>query len=106
MPFKNFPKFQEGIHFITTKTFKNYSYFKDEKCCLILVEELDFYRKKLGFKILGYTIMPDHLHCLIWWDIEKYPELTINYIIQRIKSHSAKKILEYLNIYLAGRRHP
>ncbi|PKL72729.1 hypothetical protein CVV26_00490 [Candidatus Kuenenbacteria bacterium HGW-Kuenenbacteria-1] len=104
MQFKNFPKFQEGIHFITTKTFRNYPYFKDEKNCLILLEELNFYRKKLDFKILGYVIMSDHLHFLIWWDIEKYPELTISKIMQGIKGHSAIKIRDYINI--TGRLEP
>jgi len=70
---KNLPKFNQEsyIHYITTKTFKNYPFFKNEKCCLILLENLDFYREKLGFKILGYMIMSDHFHYLIFWDAEK-----------------------------------
>lgn len=95
--FKNLPKFndQRYIHYITTKTFENHKYFKNEKCCLILLEELDFYRKKLGFKVLGYVIMPDHPHCLIWWDAEKYPELTISKIMQGIKGSAARRIIDY-----------
>lgn len=101
--FKNFPKFndQSYIHYITTKTFENFQYFKDEKRCLILLKELDFYRKKLDFKVLGYVIMPDHLHCLIWWDVERYPELTISKIMRGVKSFSAKRMLEYF-----GKRNP
>jgi len=38
---------------------------------LILLEDLDFYREKLGFKILGYVIMSDHFHYLIFWNVEK-----------------------------------
>jgi len=96
--YKNLPKFNDSnyVHFITTKTYENRCYFKDEKCCLILLEELDFYRKKLGFKILGYVIMPDHLHCLIFWEVDENPKLTISKIIQSFKSHSAKEILYYL----------
>jgi putative transposase len=103
--FRNLPKFndQSCVHYITTKTFENFKYFENEKYCLILLGELDFYRQKLGFKILGYVIMPDHLHCLIWWDVERYPELTISKIMQEIKSHSAKEILYCLK---TGRRKP
>lgn len=102
---KNLPKFNDinYVHFITAKTFQNEPYFKNEKCCLILLEELNFYREKLGFKILGYVIMPDHLHCLIFWEVDEYPKLTISRIMQSVKSHSAKEILYYLQ---AGRRKP
>jgi putative transposase len=97
--FGKLPKFndQDCVHFVTTKTFKNYPYFKDERCCSILLENLDFHRKKQGFKILGYTIMPDHLHCLIFWDIKEYPKLTISKAMMGIKGYSAKSIIEYLS---------
>jgi len=103
--FRSLPKFNEQnyIHFITTKTFHKYPYFGDSRCCLILLEELDFYRKHLGFKVLGYVILLDHLHCLIFWDVEEYPELTISKIMQVVKSHSAKEISYYIQ---TGRRKP
>jgi REP element-mobilizing transposase RayT len=103
--FKNLPKFndQSYVHYVTAKTFDNHKYFRNRECCLILRNELDFYRGKLGFRLLGYVIMPDHLHCLIWWDADKFPELTISKIMQGIKSHSAKEISYYLQ---TGRRKP
>ena len=101
--YKNLPKFNDSsyVHFITTKTYDNKCHFKNEKYCLILLEELDFYRKKLGFQILGYVIMLDHLHCLIFWEVDKNPKLTISKIVQSFKSHSAKEILYCLK---TGRR--
>ena len=101
--YKNLPKFNDSnyVHFITTKTYENKDYFKNEKHCLILLEELSFYHKKLGFKIFGYVIMPDHLHCLIFWEVDENPKLTISKIIQSFKSHCAKEILYYLE---TGRR--
>lgn len=100
------PRFNETSygHFITTKTFDNKPIFRDDTCCLTLLENIDFYRGKLGFKFLGYVIMPDHFHCIIWWDVEKYRKLTISKIIQSIKSHSARQIVDYL--YQSGRRGP
>ena len=41
-------------------------------------------------------IMPDHLHLLVWWDVEKQPELTISRVMHGIKWHSAKQISEYI----------
>ncbi|MFH0952205.1 MAG: hypothetical protein V1838_03360 [Patescibacteria group bacterium] len=52
-------------HFVTTNTFKNKLIFANEKCCLSLIKDLDYYRKTLDFKLLGYVIMPDHLHMII-----------------------------------------
>jgi REP element-mobilizing transposase RayT len=106
----NLKKFNDKsyIHFVVSKTFgklevdkdvnkhyRGYPYFKNEKCCQILIEEFKFYRKKLGFKILGYVIMPDHIHMLIWWDLDEKPELTIGKIMQGIKGHSARMIIDY-----------
>ena len=97
---KNLPKFNDSnyVHFVTTKTYENKYHFKNEKHCLILLEELNFYRQKLGFKILGYVIMPDHLHCLIFWEVDENPKLTISKIVQSFKSHCAKEILYYLEM--------
>ena len=90
-------------HFITAKTFENKQIFKDDRCCKILLEDIDFYRQRLGFKLLGYVIMPDHLHMIVWWDADEQKDLTISRIMQAIKSHSAKEIVNYLQL---GRRKP
>ncbi len=94
---KHLKKYNDAsIHFVTTKTHENIPYFRDEKCCYILIDELEFYRKHYGFQIYGYVIMPDHIHLLLFWDIYEKPDLTISKIIQGIKSHSAKMIIDYL----------
>lgn len=100
------PKFNETsyVHFVTTKTFENRPIFKDKKCCEILLSDIDFYRNKLGFKLIGYCIMPDHLHLLVWWDVEERKGLTISKIMHDIKNHSARGIVDYL--YPVGRRGP
>lgn len=91
-------------HFVTSKTFRNKRIFNDTKCCDIVAEDIGFYRKKLRFKLLGYCIMPDHLHLIVWWNEEKLPELMISKIIQSVKSHSGRRIVDYL--HKEGRRGP
>ena len=97
------PKFNESsyAHFITTKTFENKSIFQDDNYCTILLKDIDFYRNKLGFKLTGYVIMPDHLHFIIWWDVDRLKDLTISIIMHRIKGRSAKRISDYV---LSGRQ--
>ncbi|MFA6908412.1 MAG: transposase [Patescibacteria group bacterium] len=90
-------------HFITTKTFRNKRLFHDPRCCEILLEDIKFYRKKLGFKLVGYVIMPDHIHLIVWWDVGKHPELTVSKIMRSIKSYSGNAIARYLH---PGRRGP
>lgn len=53
------------IHFVTTRTWKNIPYFKDQRNCLILLKNIDRYRKEHSFRLLAYCIMPDHIHLLI-----------------------------------------
>ena len=45
-------------------------------------------RRKLGFRLLGYVLMPDHWHALIW---PAYP-LTISRVVQDVKWISARRL--------------
>lgn len=100
------PKFNipGHIHFVTTKTIGNKKIFKDNEYCGLLLKDIDFYRNKLGFKLFGYCLMPDHVHLIVWWDPDQYMDLTISKIIQGIKGHSARQIIDYLKN--KGRRGP
>ncbi|MBD3359390.1 MAG: hypothetical protein GF365_01635 [Candidatus Buchananbacteria bacterium] len=79
------------IHFVTFRTFNNKNYFKDDKCCQLFLEELNFYRNKLSLKIYGYVIMPDHFHALIYFEDKN---LTISNIVQRLKGATARRIID------------
>lgn len=46
-----------------------------------LIGAINASRAKLGFKLLGYVLMPDHWHALIWTG---YP-LTISRAVQDVK---------------------
>ncbi|MCK5654258.1 MAG: transposase, partial [Dehalococcoidia bacterium] len=96
--YKKLPKFDDNsyVHFITTNTYKNYPCFQYEELSQILLEELKFYSAKLGFALIGYVIMPDHVHLLLWWDSEEKPELGISNIVGRIKTMTSKRAKRYL----------
>jgi len=53
------------IHFVTSRTFDHFPYFKEKKNCLILLKNIDYYRKRHKFKLYGFVVMPDHVHLLI-----------------------------------------
>ena len=95
---KNLPKFNDSsyAHFITARTYGSRPYFKNEEYCRILLEELRFYSEKYDFVLTGYVIMPDHLHLLLWWDIEEKPGLSVSKIMQGIKGAAARRIIDFL----------
>ncbi|MFA6042444.1 MAG: transposase [Patescibacteria group bacterium] len=99
------PRFHEDSygHFVTTKTFQSQRLFTDPKNCQMVLDNLEFYRQQLHFDVLGYCLMPDHFHMIVWWDVDAHPKLTIGKIMQGIKSHSAKEIVTYHQL---GRRGP
>ncbi len=47
-------------------------------------------RRRLGFLLCGYVMMPDHWHALVW---TQYP-LTISQVIHDVKKVSARKLHE------------
>ena len=96
--YRRLPKFDGNsyAHFVTTKTYKNHPFFRDEGLCRILVEEFRFYCRRLGFTLAGYVIMPDHVHLLLWWDSEEKPKLGISNIMSRIKTMTSKRAKRYL----------
>ena len=56
----------------------------------LLIETLEGSRRRLGFLVCGYVLMPDHWHALIWTG---YP-LTISQVIHDIKKVSARRLHE------------
>lgn len=91
---KNLPKFNDSsyAHFVTTRTYESYPYFRNERLAGIVQEELTFYSRKYEFDLLGYVIMPNHLHLLVWWDVETKPELTISRVMNSIKTMTSKRV--------------
>ena len=83
-------------HFVTFKTYQDYPFFKDERCCELFLENLNFYRNKFELKIFGYCLLPDHAHLILYFDLDKYPELTISKIMHDIKGRSAQSISKYI----------
>lgn len=94
--YKNLPKFDDNsyAHFVTTRTHENRPYFRNDEYTDILLEEVRFYSEEYGFDVLGWVIMPEHLHLLLWWDKEEKPGLSISKIMQSIKSGSARRIID------------
>ena len=53
------------IYFITVVTAKRVRFFNDARLAVATVECLLDLRKKMGFRLYAYCLMPDHFHALV-----------------------------------------
>ncbi len=75
-------------YFVTTNIYKKKNVFKDNRIVQILIEDLEFYRKKYDFRLHAFVIMPDHLHLLI----TPSEKGDISKIMHDFKSHTSQVI--------------
>jgi putative transposase len=54
------------LHYLTASTYRRMRVFGSRRCKLKFIRTLDDLRTELDFKILGYVLMPEHCHLLIW----------------------------------------
>jgi putative transposase len=79
------------VHYATTVTFNRVPVFRSDRACLLLIDAIATTRAKEPFKLIGYVIMPDHLHMLA-----NPLNLDISIIVGRIKGRAAVAILGWL----------
>ncbi len=56
---------KDRIFFVTVNIRPTHERFCDLEYALLL-KVLDDSRRRLGFQLCGYVLMPDHWHALIW----------------------------------------
>jgi putative transposase len=73
--------------FVTFGCFRALRFIDDESAKRIFIEELDRLRVKHSFRILGYVIMPEHVHLVL-----HPPEgMPLGLVVRELKSCSAKR---------------
>lgn len=78
-----------GLYFITSTIVEWIPIFTSEKYFKIMADSISFCRKEKGLKVFAYVIMDNHIHLIL------NGKNLIN-IIQSLKRHTAKTILEAL----------
>ncbi len=79
-------------YFVTTKVWHDMPIFVSDAYCRIILDNLRFYSKSKKFDVIGYVIMPNHLHYIIWPESKYF----ISNILRDFKKHTAKQIIEQL----------
>ncbi len=79
--------------FITFSCYRRRKYLSDEANVLILFDQLSTLRSKYSIKILGYVVMPDHVHLVLL-----PPDgLKLGVLIGQLKGRSARAIIGLRN---------
>jgi len=84
---------EAGLAYFVTTTLSGFvRLFDDERYAHIILDNLDFYRRKFEFKLAGYVIMPSHLHMIV----QPSPTGSLSEIMRDFKKHSAREIIQKL----------
>jgi len=78
-------------HYVTAVTYGRVPIFQNVHACSLFIDALATTRSKEPFKLIGYVIMPDHVHLLA-----NPLCLDISVIIGRLKGRAAAAILKWL----------
>ena len=90
-------KYNEGYYFITIVTNKRVEIFRRKDIAKAAVNTLLFYEGQGDFKLIGFVVMPDHIHmiCESAWGSDRSPDLPN--IIRDIKKYIAKEAIRHLS---------
>jgi putative transposase len=72
------------LHFITCSCYQRRPFFKAVRARDIFVQELDRIRRKAGFRLLGYVVMPEHVHLLMGEPLEGDPSTALHDLKLRV----------------------
>jgi putative transposase len=79
-------------HYVTTSTYRRARLFDSDRFKRKFITTLADLRGELGFRIVGYVLMPEHCHLLLWPSDGANP----TQIMQRLEERTAKFILKNL----------
>jgi REP element-mobilizing transposase RayT len=95
MPLRKRRYYRGNAYYITTSVNKFIKIFREKKYADIILKNINFYKRKYGFKLLAYVVMPDHLHLLIFPKQDHVKEVS-NLIgtLKRFTSRALRKQME------------
>ncbi len=76
------------IYYITNVIYNRIPVLTRPSFTVPLIDSLNFYRYMQSYKLLGYVIMPDHFHILIW----PHGEATVPDIMRDFKRFTSGRI--------------
>jgi putative transposase len=88
----------KGHHFITFSCYRRLPLLKTARARNVFVKELGKVRDEIGFRSLGYVVMPEHVHLLL-----SEPERgTPSTVLHKLKLRVARKMRKRKRSVCAG----
>jgi putative transposase len=87
------------LHYLTKSTYRRARLYDSQRFRNQWVSTLGELRRELGFKVVGYVLMPEHFHALVW----PTPEADPSQIMQKLEDRTAVFILKNLRENLSFR---
>jgi REP element-mobilizing transposase RayT len=75
---------QKDLHFITCSCYRRLPLFRSVRARNVFVRILDEMREQYGFAVVGYVIMPEHVHLLISEPSKNTPSTAMQVLKQRV----------------------
>ena len=85
---------EDNIYFVTTVIYRRLPVFSIQSNVIALIDSLNYYRYKQKYNLLGYVIMPDHIHLIIWLRGGS----NISEIMRDLKKFTAVRIIRQLEV--------
>ncbi len=82
------------IYYITTNVYARRPIFTRPAYVIALIDSLNFYRHRYTFKLIGYVIMPDHIHLLVW----PQQEANVDDFMRDFKKFTAIRIIRQAKV--------
>src|SRR5882762_7450770 len=79
------------FHYVTMVSYNRVPVFRGDEACQVFVEVLSEVREKFPYKLIGYVLMPDHVHAIV-----HNSNSTISEWLHRVRGNSARRILAWL----------
>jgi len=79
------------FHYVTLVSHNRVPVFRNDRACEIFIDVLRETREKYPYKLIGYVLMPDHVHAII-----NNRSGTISDWLRRVRGNSGRKILAWL----------
>jgi len=82
---------ENHARYLTFSTYHQLPLFNNDLIKDAFINQLQSSREKLGFHLLAYVVMPEHVHLLIWPNLPEHP---ISKVSWQIKRNFAKQVIQ------------
>ncbi len=100
---------QGHLHFITFTCYRRLPLLRSIRARNVFVQILGDVRDRYNFSLVGYVVMPEHIHLLISEPAHATPSTVIQILKQRVSRHLRRKRPAHskqLNLFLASSEDP